>query len=178
MINFIKNFHKNNNGFSLLEILVSMAIFSIILLFVVSFFFSMNASNLKTKNDREILEGARRVLDKIAYEIKSAKTVYTPTTTANQLSLETLRYLPPNENTTFIDFFLCAAAVCFKKEFQDPIVLTPDGVNITNLEFLKIVNGIAPSIKISLTMSYINNADSSDTSSSIDLTSTAFLRSY
>ncbi|MEK7080488.1 MAG: type II secretion system protein, partial [Patescibacteria group bacterium] len=176
-----KIFNNKNDGISLLEILISLAIFSIILIFVVSFFFTMSASNFKTKADRENLESIRRVLDEMAFEIKSAKSIYTPTTTANQLSLETARYLPPNETSTFIDFFLCGNAICLKKEFQDPIVLTTDSVKITNIIFLRILNGSTPSIKINLILIHAGatgsfNMGSSDIIYQVDLTSTAASR--
>lgn len=162
----------NNKGFSLLELLISLAIFSMILLAVVSFLLSMNASVAQTKADREASENARRALEEITYEIRSAKSIYTPTTTINQLSLETSRYLPDGETSTFIDFFLCGSAICFKKESQNPIVLTSDSVSVTNLVFSQISTGTNPSIQINLT------AKSADNSSSITLVSTASLRSY
>ena len=177
-----KKFLKNNcAGFTFIEIIVSLAIFSIILLFVVSFFFTMSSTNFKTKSDRDNIEAVRRVLDEMAFEIKSAKSIYTPTTTANQLSLETARYLSPNETSTFIDFFLCGNALCLKKEFQNPIVLTADSVKIMNITFLKILNGSTPSIKINLTLSHAGvtgsfDPGSSDIIYSVDLTSTAASR--
>lgn len=167
---------KNSNGFSLLELLISVTLFSLILLAIISLFFSMIFANSKTKADREALENARRALEKIVYEVKAAKSIYTPTTTQNQLSLETSRYLPPNETNTFIDFFLCGTAICLKKEFQDPVALTSENVAITNLEFSQLQNSNSPSIKISLTASYTDPAK--NLASSVVLTSTASLRSY
>lgn len=178
----IKNFLKNNFcvsknkelGLSLLEIIISIAIFSMILMAVVSFISSMNTSNLKTKSDRESLENAQRALDEITYEIRSATSIYTPTTTAHQLSLETSRYIPSGETDTFIDFFLCGTAVCFKKESQDAITLTSDSVKVTNLVFSQISTGASPSVQISLTVNSVNGGNPSTTT----LTSTAALRSY
>jgi len=164
------------NGFSIIEVLVSVAILSFILLVIISFIFSMNISNTKTKADREVGENARRVLDEMTYEIRSAKSIYTPTTTQNQISLETFRYLPTGENTTYIDFFLCGFAICLKKESQNPIALTPDSVQVTNLTFSQVLNNTIPSIKINITVNYPGNDINS--SSSINLTSTASLRSY
>ena len=178
MIRIFCNILKNKNkGFSLLEILISVAIFSMILLAIVSFFLSMNTSNLKTEADREVSENARRALEEITYEIRSAKSIYTPTTTTNQLSLETSRYLSTGENTTFIDFFLCGSAICFKREFQDPIALTSDSIEVTNLEFSQISTGVNPSVQVSLTVNSLNSNNDAK-SSSITLKSTASLRSY
>lgn len=152
-----------------MEILVYFAILSLILLLIVSFIFWINSFNAKTKAKREGLENARRALEIITYEIKGAKSVYTPTTALNQLSLETSRYLPDDETYTFIDFFLCGSRICLKKESQDPIFLTSDAVEATQLEFTQIsING-SLSIKINLTINYENP---------IILTSTVSLRNY
>jgi len=169
---------KKNTGFSLLEVLISTAIFSMVLLTVFSFFFSINASNSKTKADREAQENARMVLEEITYEIRGAKSIYTSTTTSSQLSLETTKYLPTGETGTFIDFFLCGTAICLKKESQNPVALTSDSVEVTNLTFSQILNGTKPSVQINLTVNYINPSGSINSFASVNLTSTASLRSY
>lgn len=169
MIKSLKLENKNK-GFSLLEIIISVALFSMILLAVVSSLLTMNVSNLKTNASSEALENARRALEEITYEIREAKSIYTPTTTANQLSLETTKYLPDGENKTFIDFFLCGSAVCLKKESETAIALTSDSVEVTNLAFSQISTGANPSVQVSLTVNY--------SGSSSVLTSTASIRTY
>jgi len=171
MIKFFSyNFTKKDKGFSLVEVLISVAVFSLILLAVISFFLSMNNSNAQTKAAREAVENVKSALEKITYEIKSATSIYTPTTTQNQLSLETSRYLPSGEDSTFIDFFLCGTAVCFKKESQDAIAITSDSVQATSLVFSQISTEGAPSGSSSVQVSL--------TANNFSLTSTASLRSY
>lgn len=162
---------KNNIGFTLIEILVSLATLSLILLAVNSFFFLTTNANKKTKDDGEALDNARRAMEIITYEIKGGVGIYSPTTTANQLSLETHRYLQNNESTTYIDFFICGQAICFKKESQSPISLTSDNVQVENLSFSQISNNGKPSIKIDLTVNSNNN-------SSVSLSSIVSLRNY
>jgi len=160
-----------------IELLVSLAIFSLLLVVIVSFLFWLNYSNSKTKSDRDAEQNARRALDEITYEIKSAKSIYTPTTTASQLSLETTRYLPADETDTFIDFFVCGTAVCLKKESQAPVAITADSVSVGSLTFTRIMNGSSPSIKVDLVIN-VTDPTSAAASSSLDLTSTAAVRSY
>lgn len=167
---------NRREGFSLIEVVVSVAIISVVSLVVISFFLWMNTSNSKTKASREAGENARSALDQMAYEIRSAKSIYTPTTTQNQLSLKTAKYLPSGENSTFIDFFLCGTALCLKKESQNTIALTSNSVQVTGLIFTQIMNGTVPSIKVNITVSYPNNDPNA--SASINLTSTASPRSY
>ena len=162
----MNKFIKSGAGFTIIEISVSLAVLFIILLAINSLLFLITHTNVETKASREALDNARRAMETMTYEIKGAKSIYTPTTTANQISLETLRYLPAGENDTFVDFFLCGFAICFKKELESPISLTSDSVQATNLQFSQILNGETVSIKINLTVN------------SVTLTSTVSLRSY
>jgi len=167
---------KNKAGFTLLEVLIYVAILSLVLLLVSSFIFYLTLSNSQSRADREVGENARRVLEQITYEINGAKSIYTPTTSASQLSLETVNYLPDGESTTYVDFFICGTQVCLKKESQNPIPLTSDNVQVDLLEFIQVSTNGSQSIKINLTVkskSIINNFQPS-----IDITSTASLRSY
>lgn len=171
---FSKIIKIGKRGFTFIEILISLAIFSLILLTVVSFLLSMNNSNSRIKASGEALENAKKALEEMAYEIRSAESIYTPTTTASQLSLETTRYLPSGESVSFIDFFLCGSAICLKKESQDPVAITPSSVQVSNLAFSQISTGSNPSVQINLTVNYL----SGENSSSVSLTSSASLRSY
>lgn len=172
---------KTQRGFSILELLISVAVFSLVMLMVASFLFWLNSANTKAKAQANSLENARRILDVIGYEIRGAKSVYTPTTGANQLSLETLRYLPADEAVTFIDFFLCKASltdICLKKESQAPIVLNTDAVRITALSFSQVMNGSNPSMVVSLTVEGKNPGGTPMSDSSVTLGSTISLRNY
>src|SRR3989338_25315 len=176
IFNFSAPVLNHKNGFTIIEVVVSVTIFSLISLAIMSFFISMNSSNLKTKADREAGENARSVLDQIVYEVKGAKSIYTPTTSSNQLSLETIKYLPDGENNTFIDFFICGSAICLKKESQNPVALTSNSTQVTGLTFTQIANVAFVSVKIDLTVTYPNSDPNA--AASINLTSTASLRSY
>ncbi|GAI83820.1 unnamed protein product, partial [marine sediment metagenome] len=125
---------------------------------------------------REVTNNARRVLEIMNYEIKGASSVYTPTTDSAQLSLETRKYLPEGEETAYIDFFLCGQQLCWRKESQDPVVLTTNNVEVSNLIFTQV--GEAPSIQINLTVDYKNPENRTEYQASISLTSVASHRSY
>ncbi|MDO8529899.1 MAG: prepilin-type N-terminal cleavage/methylation domain-containing protein [bacterium] len=165
------------NGFSLIEVVVSVGITSVIVLLLSSFIFELNFSNSKTKADRGVLENARRILDQIAYEIKGATSVYASTTSASQLSLQTQRYLPSGEVITFIDFFLCGTDLCLKKESQNPVLMNSETVSISSLAFTRVANGSNSSIKVQVTVDY-KNPTSETSGSSVTLNQTVSLRNY
>lgn len=170
-----KNFKR---GFSLIEVLISVGILSIAVVLLSTFIFQLNYSQAKTKADREALENARRAMDIMAYEIRGADSIYASTTTASQLSLQTSRYLPAGEQTTFIDFFVCGFALCFKKESQNPITLTSDLVQVADLQFVSAQNGSKPSVKITMTINYGDLASDANHYASVTLNQTVALRNY
>ena len=61
-----------NKGFTMIELLVSVAILAIILLAIALFVFWMNFSKIRTDANSRVLENARRAMDLIAFEIKRA----------------------------------------------------------------------------------------------------------
>lgn len=161
---------KFEKGISLLEAVFYIAILSIIISAVTAFVFALVTSEYTTQADREVGENARRAMEIMTYEIRSANSVYSPTTTQNQLSLQTFSYPPENEDSTYIDFFLCGTKICMKKESQDPVAITSESVEVDQLSFSSVLVNNMPSIKIDLTINCRN--------SSINLISTASLRSY
>lgn len=169
---------KNFTGFTLIEILVYIAVLSIVIVTVVSFVIWSIHSYTKARVMRETLDSAKRAIEVMTQEIKDARSIYAPTTDSSQLSLETIKYLPSGESTSYGDFYLCDSRLCFKKESQDPIALTSDNVEINNLVFTQIFSGQASSIQIDLTISYKNPAGRSEYRASVTLTSTASLRMY
>ena len=160
-------------GFTLIELLVYIAIFSIIIGVTVSFILWLVQSNVKAKVMRETMDNAERIMRTVTKELKEAKSIYSPTSSATQLSLETTRYLPDGESISYIDFYLCESRFCFKKESQDPSYLTSDNVEIVNLVFTQIG---ASSIKIDLTVDYMDIDGKPEYISSISLSSTVSLR--
>ena len=172
----VLNFKKS---FTLTEMLVYVAVLAIIVLAVSSFFLWTTRSNTKTRAMREALDNSRRAMEIMSSEIKEAKSIYAPTTTSTQLSLETTKYLPAGEETTYIDFYLCGTQLCLKKESQqNPIALTSNRVEVKNLVFSQIVTDSAPSIQINLRIDYKTETARPEYQASFITTSTISLRSY
>lgn len=162
-----------------MEILVYIAVFSIIMVVLSSFIIWVIHSNIKAQVMRETLDNVRGAMKTMIYEIKTAESIYTPITTSTQLSLEILHYLPEGESSSYIDFFLCGTQICFKKESQNPIPLTSEKVEIKNLKFIQVATtSTVPSIQINLELAYKNPSDRPEYRASVNVTSTVSLRSY
>ena len=174
----IKNKFCGAKGFTLIEILVYVAVLSIIVVAISSFSIWAIHSNTKARAMREVKDMAQTALEQIISEAREAKTVYTPTTNASQLSLETTKYLPLGEESTFLEFYLCQTRLCLKKEGQNPIALTSDRVEVKNLSFQRVASGQTDSVQVELRVDYKNPASKPEYAASITLKSTASLRGF
>lgn len=165
-------------GFSLLEVLIYLSIAFVVLTVIVGFVFWLIDSNNKNRVIAQTMNSSKRAMEIMTYEIRAAESVYTPSTSNSQLSLQTNKHLPNDEKTTYVDFYLCGTQLCFKKESQDPIILTPSSTEISNLNFMYILSGTSVSVKIDLTAAYKNPSGRPEYNFSTSLSSTVSLRSY
>ncbi len=166
-------------GFTLIEILIYTAVFAVVMGILSGFIVWVYRSNIKAQTMRETLNNARRAVEIMAYEIREARSIYTPTTTSTQLSLETLHYLPEGELSTYIDFFVCSNKLCLKKESNPPFAVTSDKMVVENLTFSSIATtSTIPSVQIALELKYKNPSGKSEFEASVTVTSTASMRAY
>lgn len=176
---FLSKKEKKGIGFTLIELLIYVSVLTLIVLAASSLFLSTIKSNRRAKAARETVNNTRRAVEVMTHEIREAKSIYTPTSVLSssngQLSLETTKYCPEGEITTYIDFYLCEQRLCLKKESQNPIAITSDKVEIENLEFYQVATS---SIQISLKVNYKSLSTRPEDQFSINTTSTVSLRVY
>lgn len=169
----------NNNGFTLPEVLIYSAILAITVGVIVTFVNQMLGVNETTRRVRESTDNARRVLDTIAQEVRHSSSVYDQTSvfgsSPGQLSLETTRDLPADENSTYVDFYVDNQALYMKREGQNAQLITSEKVKITSLTFTNL-NGSSsrPAVRIVVTVEYNNPI--SGPKNSVTMTTTAVLR--
>ena len=170
---------RNQRGFTLVETLVYIVIISIIVTVVVSTLLWIVRSEANAKARRVTADNTRSVMRIMTREIREAKILYTPTMTLpTQLSLETKINLPPGETSTYVDFFLCGTRLCLKREFQNPIALTSEDVEVTNITFTEVTTNSIPSIQIALQIEYKNPGNKPELEVAVNATTTVSLRSY
>lgn len=168
---------KDPKGFTLTEILVYIALFSLLISAVISFTLWAFRSYAKARAIREVSADAKRTMEMIALSVKTAESVYTPTTNAHQLSLETKQFLPEGETNSYLDFYFCQGHICLKKESEAPIVLTGQETEVSDLSF-EVIGFSPPSVKINLFLNFKNPENKPEYEASINLSSTVCLRRY
>lgn len=173
---------KISAGFTLLEMLIYVALVSIVVSSLVLFGLWAIQVGAKTKANSEVLGNARRAMETMVYEIKKSQSVYAPSSIFDahpgQLSLEQTNPDGSTEPSGFIDFFLCNQSLCLKREKANPVAITNNSVHVTSLIFNQRLNSASsPSIKITLQITSASSTRPEDITS-INLTTTANLRSY
>lgn len=181
---------KANKGFTLIEILVYIAVLVIVLIVAINSFIVFSQAYAKSKADRDTLVNAQAAMDAILREIKYADSIYLPTScfgdsdiksvcggSKRQLSLGTVQNLPADESKTFVDFYLDNYKIYVKREGQSSESITTDKVKVSDLQFTRLVGGVnldQESVRVQMSVEY--NSSASHLQASTTLYSTASLR--
>lgn len=177
-------FRKTVHGFTLIEMIIYVALMAIVISLIVGFAFWAIQVGAKATINYEVADNARRAMETMVFEIKRAKSIYTPTAifdvSPGQISLEQIATTTPDEVTTFVDFFKCADSLCLKREGQDSVKITTAQVKLVNLSFSPLLNSTTtPSVQINLQVdSAVSSSSRPEYFSSIELTTTVALRAY
>lgn len=154
---------KNKKGYTLVEMLLYVALLGVITVVIVGIFFTISRTNSRVISLIEINSNAYSAMDRMVYEISSANNIYLPTSNftnynyngakAKQFSLVTKQAVPANETDAYIDFYLENNAIFMKQDGVTPIALTSSNVKVESLNFYYYKNGTRESVKIDFTVS-------------------------
>ena len=177
----IKNNRLVEKGFTLIELLIYTVILVVISLVSVSFFIQVVNVTETSRRSREALDNAKGALDTITQEIRHADSIYTPTSVldnpSGQLSLETSRDTPNDEESTYVDIYLDTQRLYLKRDGATDQLITSEKVKVTKLQFDLLSDSSAkPAVQVILTVEYFDQAVGPSTS--VTLTSTSTLRSF
>lgn len=144
------------NGFTLVELIIYVAIFAVIVSVFVVLVLDMIKYQAKITMDKNVLAQSQRAMEMITLEIRHAEEVYLATsvfdTHLGQLSLKTRRYLPTGETSTYVDFYLGSDGQLYlKKEGLADQSLTSTKVKIKNLVFTLLPADNKEFVRIQLT---------------------------
>ena len=172
----MKHITHNKKGFTLIEILVAITIFSILITIVLGIFSSTLQIRQRYNQIKEIEDNARYTMELMSREIRMAQSIDAGEATS-----------PPDSEIDFTNSFAEAISFCRADSTgtcdssgdylaKNNTVLTSNKVKITNLTFyvnnFDLVNGPHPRVTISMTMS------SNDDSVSMNFQTTVSLRNY
>ncbi len=169
---------RHSRGFTIVEMVVYIGALVLVLAVVVSLLLWVIRANSRVYVTNEVVANVEHALSRMTNEIREAQSVYDPTTTTSQLSLQTRKNVPVGQIFTYVDFFLCDTRLCVKRESQTPQAITSDKIEVQSIEFTQVKTGVIPSIRIVVNASYLNPTNRSEFNASQQIQATASLRAY
>jgi type II secretory pathway pseudopilin PulG len=142
---------QDKNGFTLLEIVIFVGMFSLVVVAFMSIFVSVSQVTLRQTSASEVASQSQFLLQTIQYYVERSNNIEMPADTATT----TLRLRMPSnvEDPTTIQ--LSGTSVTIQSSSTPAKVLTSSKVNITNLQFTKRLNAYGhDSVAVTFTAEY------------------------
>jgi type II secretory pathway component PulJ len=152
---------RENKGFTLLELLIYIAILSAVTLVIASLFVSMNKGQGQVESRNEVDSNLQFSVEKINRDLKSASLVTTP---ASPNASSTSLILISGGQT--ITYDVSAGRLRRQIDAQDPQIITSDKVTVAEAIFTRlentnqILNKTVVSVSLNILMNY--NSQSPD----------------
>lgn len=149
---FAQKIFQKKQGFTLLELLIFIAIFTIVMVIFFNVLISMSRVQVRTIASSEVNQQSQFLISTIQRYVESSSLIELP---AN-ISTSTLKIRMPKSSDDPIYIYLSNNVVYLKQtDSGTPQALTTSKVNVTNLTFIKKSNPNAKdSVSVFITMEY------------------------
>ncbi len=150
----IPNFFKKGNftkGYSIVEILVYLAIFTIISIVVINLFITTISSFNTTNINRKLLEAGQVSMERVTREVRQAKNIDVSNSSSDSLQLNSTNISGDSQIIKF------ASESGKLNLYQDASLignLLPENINMTSLIFRRITTVKGEAVKIEMTLQY------------------------
>jgi len=167
---------KHTEAFTLVELILYVALLSIITTALISFAWSVIYSRVRTQVDQEIDRNLRLVSDKLTAEVAKGSTV-------SAVTASSLTVASPHTSRTPVTFDLASGRVRFgvgtagSCPATSPCPLTSNSVTVTNLTFTDLAATNSANIRYSITITGSVTSNRAEYSNSQTLTGTLELKS-
>jgi len=143
---------KGSAGYSLIEMVVYIAVFAVLSVVIVNGLLTITSSFLKIRTERAINNTALLAIDNIVRESRLANSVdilnSTFDATPGRLTLNTTI----NDLPGTVEFYIDNGQLKVRENSIDAGILTPPSIVLDNIVFRLITNGSAQAVKIEITM--------------------------
>lgn len=165
---------KYTRGFTLIELILYVAILGIFLTGAVLFAWDVIYGRVKSQTQLEVIQNARLASKRIQIEVKNASSI--TSATGSTLTLATA---DASTNPTIIDLSSGRVRIGYGTSgscpISSPCFLTSDNVSISNLTFTDLSTGDSEQVKFALTV--VSTADRKEWQSAVTYQGSAELRS-
>lgn len=148
---------KNARGFSLIEILVYLAVTVTLAGALVTVFLSLNTTIARNTTERALMEGANVSLEQLSRVIRDADSINAGLSTF----ASTTGALALVESTTTTRFYLSGSTLMMSVNGADVGPLTSDEVSVGGVTFTRYTGSTTEMVRVGLTLTAIGKASSS-----------------
>jgi len=146
---------NNQQGFTLIELMLYVAIASVVLLMVTSFFQMTLAAKIKNRTILEVEQQGMQIMQIITQTIINSEAIISPTPGNSSTGL-TLDVVSAVDDPTIFD--LSSGTIRITQGVGVPVNLSSSLVNVDSLIFQNLSKTDTPGIlRVEFTLSYINN---------------------
>ena len=150
----------NHDGFTLIETLIYIAVIGGMAISFITFSLSITGSRNKTYVAQEVQANSRFALNIISRTIKTAIGINTSTSVFNlDPGVLSLSMASSSLNPTIISLDQNDGILSVKKGTDDPINITSNKIQVTNLVFSNFTTSGSSNIGIDLTIAYKNTSN-------------------
>jgi len=135
----IKNFLKNKKGFTLMEVMVSVSIFTIVVTVGIGSLLMINNAYQKAQSDRQAIDSLTYTLESMSRRIRTARE-WGPGISYNAGALGSFAIV--DQDGVSVSYQLAGSKITIEDPTGSiPYDMTPDSVTITGLSFLPLQTG-------------------------------------
>jgi len=140
-----------NKGFTLVEVLIYIAVIGLVVTSFITFAISISSSRSKTYVVQEVQANTRTALDLISQKVRAAEDVVTPSEGNSTSTLE----LDMPDTADNLVFSVIGNILNITEGVADPVPITSDEVSVSNLSFTNLaVTGERDNIRVEMTIEY------------------------
>lgn len=140
---------KNNKGFTLAEILVYIAIFTVISVAVINSYVVILSSFSSTRTARDLLESGNTAMERISREIRQAKSIDVTNSVGTVFQMNST---DSSNNPEVVKFYVLSGALnLYYNNVLDGNLLGQN-ISITSLVFRRITTTQGEAVKIEMTL--------------------------
>lgn len=146
---------KNKKGYSIIEILVYLAIFTAVSILVINSFIVILSSFNTTNMNRKLLESGSVVMERMSREIRQASTVdIVNSTLGSSPGVLQLNSTDGSDNPMVMKFAVVGQALNIYRDGDSLGNLLDQNVSVTSLIFRRISTTNSEAVKIEMTLFY------------------------
>lgn len=152
---------QKKNGYSIVEILVYLAIFTTMSIMVINYFIVVLGSLHTTRANRDLLESGATSMERIAREVRQADSVdIVNSTLSSSPGALQLNSTDSSGNPMIIKFSVTNGALNLYEDGSLIGNLLSENISVTTLVFRRIVTANGEAVKIELTLQSTDSDDS------------------